>query len=128
LILLAIHQVEFMKFAGLFVLGFGLMNGLTYMVPVHHGWLWFPERSGLVSGIIIGGFGLGPLIFNNVSLSVINPHNVSIGEDGRFPDEINEKFIQMMMTVWLCWLITVVISVILIFSGEGDETSLWEIV
>ena len=70
----------------LFVFGFGSMCGLTYMVPVHHGWLWFPERAGLVSGIIIGGFGLGPLIFNNLSLAIINPDNVSIDEKGRFPD------------------------------------------
>ena len=125
LIYLSIHQAEFWPFCGLFAIGFGFMNGLTYMVPVHHGWQWFPERSGLVSGIIIGGFGLGPLIFNNISLSVINPHNLRVGEDGRFPDEVNERFISMMMTVWLCWVGIVIVSVLLIFSGEGDKASLW---
>ena len=102
MILLAIHQTEFWAFSALFVFGFGFMNGLTYMVPVHHGWLWFPERSGLVSGIIIGGFGLGPLIFNNVSLAVINPLNESSDENGKFTDEINERFIGMMITA-NCW-------------------------
>ena len=128
MILLAIHQTEFWAFSALFVFGFGFMNGLTYMVPVHHGWLWFPERSGLVSGIIIGGFGLGPLIFNNVSLAVINPLNESSDANGKFSDEINERFIGMMMTVWLSWVALVVISVLLIFSGEGDEISLWQLV
>ena len=34
----------------------------------------------------------------------------------------------MMMTVWLSWVALVVISVLLIFSGEGDEISLWQLV
>lgn len=67
LILLATYQTQFWAFSTLYVVGFGFCNGMTYMVPVHHGWLWFPERSGLISGLIIGGFGLGALIYNNVS-------------------------------------------------------------
>ena len=112
----------------LFVFGFGSMCGMTYMVPVHHGWLWFPERAGLVSGIIIGGFGLGPLIFNNLSLAIINPDNVSIEENGKFPDVINQKFPEMITTIWYCWVCLVGFSTLLIFSGEEDETSLWQIV
>ena len=43
------------------------------MIPIHHGWLWFPESPGLVSGLAIGGFALGALIFDNVSTALINP-------------------------------------------------------
>lgn len=46
------------------------------MVPVHHGWLWFPGQPGLVSGLVIGGFGLSALIFDNVSTAIINPQNL----------------------------------------------------
>jgi len=49
----------FSLFLPMFSCGFGLCNGLTYMVPMQHGWLWFPDYPGLVSGIIIGGFGIG---------------------------------------------------------------------
>ena len=48
------------------------------MVPIHHGWLWFPDHPGLVSGIILGGFGVGGLIFDNVFTHVINPGNESV--------------------------------------------------
>ena len=39
---LATIQSSFTAFAVLYVLGFGINNALTYMVPVHHAWLWFP--------------------------------------------------------------------------------------
>ena len=55
---------SFGLFLILFAGGFGLTNALTYMAPMHHGWLWFPKSPGLVSGIIIGGFGVGTLIFS----------------------------------------------------------------
>ena len=128
LILLATYQAQFWAFAVLYVVGFGFCNGMTYMVPVHHGWLWFPERPGLVSGLVIGGFGLGALIYNSVCQSLINPENVSVGVDGRFPDEINEKFPTMMRTIWLCWLSMAAVSMLLIHSGEAEEDGLWDIV
>jgi len=43
------------------------------MVPMHHGWLWFPDKPGLISGIIIGGFGLGALIFGPLATAIVNP-------------------------------------------------------
>ena len=50
---------------------------MTYMVPVHHGWLLFPNRPGLISGLIICGFGFGALIFNTVSRILVNPDDES---------------------------------------------------
>ena len=64
---------------------------MTYMVPVHHGWLWFPGRPGLVSGLIIAGFGFGSLIFNNVARDIVNPDNESSDENGKFSDAVNDR-------------------------------------
>ena len=63
---LASFMDEFYGYAILYTLGFAFNQGIVYMVPVHHGWLWFPNNPGLVSGVILGGFGLGSLIFDNV--------------------------------------------------------------
>ena len=67
---------SFPLFLALFGLGYGICNGLTYMVPMHHGWLWYPDNPGLVSGIVIGGFGFGSLIFGNVARLIVNPENL----------------------------------------------------
>ena len=48
---------------------------MVYLAPIHHGWLWFPDHPGLVSGIIIGGFGVGALVYDNVWTALINPYN-----------------------------------------------------
>lgn len=45
---------------------YSVVNGLTYIAPVHHCWSWMPDKPGLVSGIILAGVGLSALIFNNV--------------------------------------------------------------
>lgn len=91
LILLATFQTEFWVFTICYVAGFGITNALTYMVPVHHGWLWFPNRPGLVSGLIICGFGFGALIFNIMSLAIVNPSNESSDEQGKFSDKVNKR-------------------------------------
>ncbi len=64
----------YVAFALLYSFGYGICNGMTYMVPMHHGWLWFPNRPGLISGIIIGGFGFGELVFAPIALKLVNPH------------------------------------------------------
>ena len=38
---------------------------------------WFPQQKGLSVGIVVGGFGLGALVFNYITTSIINPKNVS---------------------------------------------------
>ena len=65
------------------------------MVPVHHGWLWFPEAPGLVSGLVIGGFGLGALVFNNVSTLIINPNNLK-STDPEYSSTIKDRFDKML--------------------------------
>ena len=69
----SIYATSFGAFLVLYSVGYGITNGLTYYIPMHHGWLWFPDSPGLVSGIIIGGFGFGPLIFGNVATAIVNP-------------------------------------------------------
>lgn len=67
---------SFWKFFVLFVCGQAICNGVSYMVPIQLGWRAFPHNPGLVSGFIIGGFGLGGLIFSYVSSVLVNPNNL----------------------------------------------------
>ena len=68
----------------LYVIGWASITTVTYMVPVHHVWLWFPNSPGLATGILIGGFGLGALIFDPISTLIINPNNLA-QINGQFP-------------------------------------------
>ena len=42
-----------------FVVGLGL--GITYMLPIRNAWLFYPERKGMVSGMILAAKGLGSI-------------------------------------------------------------------
>jgi hypothetical protein len=50
--------------------------GLTYFIPLMCGWEWMPNNKGLVSGIILCGFGFGSFIFGFVAMAIVNPNNI----------------------------------------------------
>lgn len=47
---------------------YAVVNGLTYIAPVHHCWAWMPDKPGLVSGVVLAGVGLSSLFMNNIAL------------------------------------------------------------
>ncbi|GAB6029498.1 hypothetical protein CHUAL_005252 [Chamberlinius hualienensis] len=75
----------------LLILTYGVMYGggisLPYIALLSCGMRWFPEKRGLISGIIVAGFGMGTLIFNLVQTSYLNPNNLRPNKDGYFEDE-----------------------------------------
>ncbi|XP_046325954.1 oxalate:formate antiporter-like [Haliotis rufescens] len=65
-------------------LTYGVINGagksIAYPGAVKCALKWFPNRSGLVTGIIICGIGFGTFVFNQVITAFINPDNLSPDE------------------------------------------------
>jgi hypothetical protein len=45
------------------------------MVPLKNGWRLFPSKIGVLSGILIGGAGLGIMIFSKLTTAIVNPEN-----------------------------------------------------
>ena len=64
---------------------FGLGVGIAYIGPLSCAMRWLPKWKGVASGFIVGGFGLGALIFDAVQTSYINPKNLA-------PDSIDGKY------------------------------------
>ena len=61
-------------YGGVFPIGVGLL----YWTPIICAWEWFPERKGLISGLIIGAFGFGAFIFGFITTAIVNPENKSL--------------------------------------------------
>ena len=121
---LASFMKEFPGFATLYVIGFAFNQGMVYMVPVHHGWLWFPNNPGLVSGIILGRFGVGSLIFDNVLTHLVNPDNLSVGDDGFYDKSVDDRFMFMWRVLVASWLGITIIGAIMIFPGPVPKSKL----
>lgn len=51
---------------------------------------YFPERKGLVTGIIASGFGFSSVLLNIVIYKIINPNNIKI-ENGFYPKEVYQN-------------------------------------
>ncbi|AJJ63284.1 L-lactate MFS transporter [Yersinia aldovae] len=59
-----------------FVVGFA--DGTAYITTLSNLIKWFPERKGLISGISVGAFGTGSLLFKYVNTSLIANQGVSL--------------------------------------------------
>lgn len=71
----------FMIFYGII---FGLFSGFVYIVPIYLSCQFFPEKKGVISGIITGGYGLATIFSSLIIQNIINPENkkASISYDG----------------------------------------------
>ncbi|MDZ7834692.1 MAG: MFS transporter [Alkalibacterium sp.] len=61
---------------GYSVLG-GIGVGMVYVCPLSTSLKWYPKKKGMVTGIIIGAFGLGGFVFNFVLSYLIRTIGVS---------------------------------------------------
>ena len=66
---------------------FGLGTALAYPPPLGVAMRWFPRQKGLVNGVIVGGFGLGAFVFNQIQSTYLNPMNEALDNDGYFTDD-----------------------------------------
>lgn len=61
---------------------FGVGIGICYSAPISASILWMPQRKGLVTGIIVGGFGCGAFVFGLIATHVVNPHQQAVDKSG----------------------------------------------
>lgn len=61
---------------------FGIGMGICYSAPIACASRWLPGRKGLLSGIIVAGFGGGAFIFGHVALNIVNPSRDGIPGGG----------------------------------------------
>lgn len=105
--------------------------GLAYVAPLANGMKWFPQRKGLVNGIVVAGYGLGALIFNQVQTGFLNPENKSPENNGYFKDpEILDRVPKVLLLLGGVYAAMELIGCIILFSAPtetlSDKTALLE--
>ena len=118
------YVTSFWPFFILYSGGFGLCNGISYGIPIYNSWKHFPNNKGLVTGIVLCGFGLGSFVFGMISTRVLNPDSIN-SVNGKFPDDIVQRVpqtLRVLVSIWACFL---VIGILMLFP-EPPNNSLSE--
>ena len=107
----------------------GLGCGMSYFVALICSWEYFPDKKGLVTGIILGGYGFGSFIFAQISTKLVNPTGAppSVYDPDNdvtyFDAAIADRVPFMIRTLVYIWTVLVVIGVALITRKSNDEGS-----
>ena len=75
---------------GSFVL-YGLGIGIAYYPILKTCWKYFPEKKGLITGLVLCCFGLSPFAFTTLADLVINKEGIPADNAGFFPDTVAIK-------------------------------------
>ena len=118
---LASYCKTVLPFLATYCLMGGLGCGMCYMVPLICGWEWYPDQKGVVTGITLGGYGLGSFIFSQVAFHLVNPDGVdaTITDPGNpnitfFGPEVADRTPQMIRTIVYIWCVLGVIGFVLV--------------
>ena len=121
---------SFFQFTIIFGIGYGFCNGIAYTVPLKICWDIYPEQKGMVSGVIICGFGVGSFIFSFISTMLVNPLNIKARVDylenegdnsiRLYGDEVALNLPNMMVYMCISWLIICCFGILLL-KGESSN-------
>jgi len=96
----------------------GLGCGTCYMVPLVCGWEYFPEKKGMVTGVVIGAYGFGSFFFSLLSTHLVNPEGesptIARGKDVFYEPSIANNVPYMIRTLVYIWIGLVFIATCLI--------------
>ncbi|XP_076055964.1 apicoplast pyruvate carrier 1-like isoform X2 [Oratosquilla oratoria] len=88
-IMLTHVAIEESLFAVIMTYGFlvGLGVAIAYVSPLACGMKWYPNKKGLITGFVVGGFGLGGLGITNIQTLYLNPDNKPPNNVTRYFDD-----------------------------------------
>ena len=108
---------------------FGIGKALMYSAALQAGWSHLQDRIGMVSGLIICGFGFGGFFFGILMNKLCNPDNVAVvkymiegQEEQLFPREVAERVPHMMRTLDVIWTCLVIFASCTVHTYEPPVT------
>ena len=98
---------------------FGSGMGICYSAPIACASRWLPDRKGLLSGIIVAGFGGGAFIFGQIALNIVNPNREGIPGGGESKESYYPSDSQIANQVPTMYLSLAVCYAVLILIGSS---------
>lgn len=110
---------SFWIFVLIYGIGFGLTSGLIYLIPLYNAYKYFPQKKGLLTGIIMGGYGLGTFISSLLFLKMVNPNNEKIENDGYFSQNVADNFTSGVQVISYYFTVLLLVGCILLQEYKG---------
>jgi len=103
---------------------FGLGDGLANLSVIKNCWKYYPDKLGLVNGIIIGGLGLSSCILTPIAdYLIINPDKRSPDNFGIYPKDVSNKLKNYLLFLAILFFILSIVAVSLTFNYQEEDPS-----
>ena len=103
---------------------FGLGDGLANLSVIKNCWKYYPDKLGLVNGIIIGGLGLSSSVLTPIAdYLIINPDKKETDKYGIYPKEVSNKLKNYLYFLAILFLILSIVAVSLAFNYQEEDPS-----
>lgn len=101
---------------------FGVGSGLCQLVYQKNCWKYFPERKGLVNGIILGGCGISASILTLIAdFIIINPEKKTTDKQGLYPEYIAKRLINYLYLLCGYFILLGILATVFTFKYEEEE-------
>lgn len=108
-----------LSYISFILFGIGFSNGV---VPtLRNSTRYFPERKGLVNGIVASGFGMSSVLLSFIIKIIINPSNVKIDVDSFYPEDVYMNIKKYLLFAIILFSSTGIVCVLLTFPYKEEE-------
>lgn len=121
-VFLSSYAKNLYTFLAFYAILFGTGVGLAYTSPMVAGWKWLPSQKGLVSGVILTGFGAGGFFFNLIGTYLVNPKSLDL-VNGKFPDEIYYNFPSMLRKLAVIYAVLQLVGALLVSEPKSQAVA-----
>lgn len=118
--LLLTYFINFWIIIGAMTL-FGFGNGLVYYSVMRNCWHYFPEKKGVITGVIIAFYGGSSMIWTTIADAIINPNGDKVTADGYYSDEISKEVPKFLWIMNIIIAVIGVLAIILVFPYKKEE-------
>lgn len=108
-------KINFLAVIIVYGFGSGIGAGMSYIPSIIAAQKWFPRSKGIFTGIIVGGFGFGGLIFTPLQTLYMNPDNVKADESGYFNQYVYDRVPNLFLYMGLIFTVAQAIGCVLAF-------------
>lgn len=100
---------------------FGIGDSIGFLVVIHNAVCYFPEKKGLVTGLVIGGLGMSSAVFIPIlELVIVNPENRAANGD-KFDQDIADNMKDLLRFMMIALAVLAITSMCCVFPFEKEK-------